>query len=99
ARANAATGAVYGLDGLMASYLSHPSACYMDKNGNIYIGGTYQGTMSFGSSNISSLPNMYLSDQFLVKYRNVPCNCNLLQPSFSFSSAAIGTFQFTYTGQ
>lgn len=99
-RANAATGAIVGLDNIATSLQCRPSVSSMDKNGNIYIGGGFRGTFSFGNDNFSSTPANGKSNQFLAKYRNIPqCNCDLLQPSFSHTNTAIGTYQFSYTGQ
>jgi PKD repeat protein len=71
----------------------------LDKNGNLYINGAFSGNLVFGNDNLSSYPNSSYSNSFLLKYRNVVCNCDLLQPAFNFSNSAATIFQFTYTGQ
>lgn len=96
-RANASTGTLVGLDALTTSSLSGPRTMNVDKNSNIYIAGHFEGNMSFGTSNFSSGTNW--EDEYLVKYKNTQCNCDLLQPGFSQSNTGVGTYQFTYTGQ
>ena len=94
---DAATGNIHQLLSFGASLITNPTKLTMDKNGNVYIGAIYQGSMSFGGT---ALPTTTLGDyqQVLLKYQNVPCNCNLLQPAFTANSLGSKTFQYSYTG-
>jgi hypothetical protein len=98
-RVDAATGSVLQLSNISSNGVLNFGNSAIDKNGNLYISGSFQGSLAFGNDNLSSYPNSFNSNSFLLKYRNVVCNCDLLQPAFNFSNSAATTFQFTYTGQ
>jgi len=98
-RLNAATGAAVQLSSFNSSGGLFSGGGTLDENGNLYINGAFSGNLVFGNDNLSSYPNSSYSNSFLLKYKNVVCNCDLLQPAFNFSSSAATTFQFTYTGQ
>jgi len=96
-RANAANGKVLQLDGLHASSTLLLTKSVLDRNGNAYISGTFIGTMSFGGANLSSVPLNSLSN-LLLKFKNVTCSCNLLQPNFTIAATGFKSYQFTYSG-
>jgi PKD repeat protein len=98
-QADAATGTAVQLTSINSTGQFLPTNTALDKNGNLYISGSFQGSLVFGNDNLSSYPNSLADNSFLLKYRNVVCNCDLLQPAFNFSNSAATTFQFTYTGQ
>ena len=94
---DASTGNVQQLLSFGASLNTDLTKMAVDQNGNVYISASYQGSMSFGGT---ALPTTTLGDyqQVLLKYQNVPCNCNLLQPAFTANSLGSKTFQYSYTG-
>jgi PKD repeat protein len=98
-QADAATGTAVQLTSINATGPFSPTNTALDKNGNLYISGSFRGNLVFGNSNLSSYPNSIADNSFLLKYKNVVCNCDLLQPAFNFSNSAATTFQFTYAGQ
>jgi PKD repeat protein len=100
-RLNAITGDAVQLSSFNSSGGLFSRGGILDKNGNLYINGAFSGNLVFGNSNISSYPlnAPSYSNSFLLKYKNVVCNCDLLQPAFNFSNSAATTFQFTYAGQ
>jgi PKD repeat protein len=98
AKADAATGIVQQLASFDASTSCTPQNTALDKNGNIYITGFFQGNMSFGSNTFSSTP-AWQYNHFLLKYKNVNCGCDLLQPAFNTTHTGGKTYQCTYTGQ
>jgi PKD repeat protein len=98
-RVNAATGVAVQLSSFNSSWGLFSEGGILDKNGNLYINGAFSGNLVFGNDNLSSYPNSSYSNSFLLKYKNVVCNCDLLQPAFNFSNSAATTFQFAYTGQ
>lgn len=98
-RANAATGAVFQLSQLNSSAVLNTEACLLDKNSNIYVKGQFTGNLILGTDSFTSQPQSYSFNHFLVKYKNVPCGCNLLQPTFNIGNTTSSGTQFTYTGQ
>ncbi|MBS1739586.1 MAG: T9SS type A sorting domain-containing protein [Bacteroidetes bacterium] len=94
---DAVTGGVIALDtiGVNANFRN----ITMDKNANIYLGGYFNGFMSFGADTFSSIPagNNYYSS-VIAKYKNANCNCNLPQPAFTFTPGSLNTCQFNYSG-
>lgn len=68
----------------------------VDKNGNVYLIGAFYGNMTFANTTITSMASG--STPILLKYQNVSCNCNLLQPAFTANSLGSKTFQYSYTG-
>lgn len=98
-RANAATGVVVQLSQLNSSAVLNPEDCFLDKNSNIYVNGQFTGNLILGTDSFTSQPNTYSFNNFLVKYKNVPCGCNLLQPAFNIGNTTLSGTQFTYTGQ
>lgn len=94
--ADASTGAIKELWGGDASSTTNATSTTIDKNGNIYCVGQFSGTLSFGNNTFTS-PGGMLQD-FLVKFQNVSCGCNLLQPAFTVNAIGSKSFQYSYTG-
>ncbi|HTM67513.1 MAG TPA: PKD domain-containing protein, partial [Flavipsychrobacter sp.] len=97
-QADAATGIVQQLASFDASTSCTPQNTALDKNGNTYITGFFQGNMSFGGNTFSSTP-AWSFNHFLLKYKNVNCGCDLLLPAFNATHTGGKTYQCTYTGQ
>lgn len=71
-----------------------------DINGNVYVGGYFINQVSFGAVTLTKMDTaLTTSDWFVAKYKNVICNCNLLQPEFSVTASGVGSYGFTYNGQ
>ncbi|HRO42691.1 MAG TPA: PKD domain-containing protein [Flavipsychrobacter sp.] len=96
-KVNAATGAAQQLENFSASNNCNITGTVLDKNGNVYINGYFQGNMTFGTT-ILIPPPIGISHGFLLKYKNIDCGCDLLQPSFNITATASSTFQCSYTG-
>jgi len=95
-RANAVTGNVLQLEDIDAT--NGPCLVYnavIDPNSNIYVRSIFNGDLVFANTTSS----VTYSSDILLKYKNVVCGCDLLQPSFTFSNTtgSLG-FQYTYTG-
>lgn len=95
--AHASNGTINQLQTFGGSLGTNPSKTVIDKNGNIYLSGSFQGSMTFGGSTFTT-PGAGNNHEFLLKYRNAPCNCNLLQPAFAATGNGSKTFQYSYTG-
>jgi PKD repeat protein len=96
-KADASTGIVQQLASSDGSISCNPQNITIDKNGNVYIAGWFQGNISFGNNTLSlPLPQI---GHFLLKYKNVNCGCDLLQPAFNTTPTGGKTYQCTYTGQ
>ncbi|MBS1740022.1 MAG: PKD domain-containing protein, partial [Bacteroidetes bacterium] len=99
-RIDALTGIVINLDTLASSTTNfYPQIITVDKNNNLFLGGYFNGFMSFGADTFSSIPagNNYYST-CIAKYKNANCNCNLPQPAFTFTPGSLNTCQFNYSG-
>lgn len=97
AHLDAGTGSVIEIDSLNRSQSCVTPAITLDKNSNLYLGGSFDNSLSFGSTALSAVSNYY--DWFIAKYKNVACNCNLLQPEFSLTSSPGGqSYSVSYNG-
>lgn len=95
-RADGATGVAGQLVNISSSATCQPNNAALDKNGNIYLSGAFSGSMIFNNDSLSS--NSSSQIHFLLKYKNVICGCDLLQPSFNITGTSAMTYQYTYTG-
>jgi hypothetical protein len=94
---DAASGNVIEMDSLNRTQYCGIPVIALDKNSNLYLGGSFDNSLSFGSNTLSVVSNYY--DWFIAKYKNVACNCNLLQPEFSLSSSPGGqSYSVSYNG-
>ncbi|MBS1783131.1 MAG: T9SS type A sorting domain-containing protein [Bacteroidetes bacterium] len=99
-RVDAFTGIIIDLDTLASSTTNfNPQIIAIDKNKNLFLGGFFNGFMSFGADTFSSYPagNNYYST-FIAKYKNANCNCNLPQPAFTFTPGSLNSCKFNYSG-
>jgi hypothetical protein len=94
---DAASGNVIEMDSLNRSQSCDFPVISFDKNSNLYLGGSFDNSLSFGSTALSAVSND--NDWFIAKYKNVACNCNLLQPEFSLTSSPGGqSYSVSYNG-
>jgi len=99
---NAATGAVLYLDTMKSGQGFYTYHAAIDRNGNIYVAGWSQGVnLIFANDTLTGNAFGFTNADYaaLMKYKNVPCHCDLLQPAFTATSANGTTYQFSYTGQ
>ncbi|HTM67495.1 MAG TPA: PKD domain-containing protein [Flavipsychrobacter sp.] len=96
-KVNATTGVAQQLVALSGTTIDGFTCTALDKNGNVYLGGSFEGNMTFGSNTLSSIPSWELN-HFLLKYKNVNCGCDLVQPAFSMVHTTGKTYQYSYTG-
>jgi hypothetical protein len=96
---NAATGKALAVDSLTNTKGAYLPKLDVDKNGNVYLTGFFNYFLQFGTTTLLK-PDTSLGyvNWFVAKYKNVNCNCNLLQPAFSYTQQAATTYQFTYNG-
>jgi PKD repeat protein len=99
ARFNAATGQLIKMDSIRAdSTLSnYPTALTADKNNNFYVGGRFGSKLYPGSSTLTKLLGGSY-DWFVAKFGTDNCNCDIPQPSFTYTGGGGNTVNFTYTG-
>jgi hypothetical protein len=99
ARFNAATGQLIKMDSIRADSTldNNPTALTADKNNNFYVGGRFQSKLYPGSSTLTKLlAGSY--DWFVAKFGTDNCNCDIPQPSFTYTGGGGNTVNFTYTG-
>jgi len=96
ARFNATTGAIIGLDSIAASSLNNgSSAMTADKNGNLYIGGSFQSKLYVGPDTLINIGPNY--DWFVAKYGTASCGCTIPTAGFTYTTSG-STASFNYTG-
>ena len=99
-RADATTGTVIGLEGINFSNNVFKGGSCVDRTGNIYVFGTFYGYLIFGTDTLGMIGGN-TAYHYIARYKNALCNCDLLQPDFSYATTLPGNsvYQFTYTGQ
>lgn len=98
ARINASNGTAMSLDSINASLYCFLTNCAIDMNNNIYIGGNFRNYLQFANNTIFSSDTISNGDNYIARFKNTNCNCNLLQPNFTFTQAGTTSFSFNYTG-
>ncbi|MBS1777296.1 MAG: T9SS type A sorting domain-containing protein [Bacteroidetes bacterium] len=99
---DASSGIALKVDTIVPNIIGSLANTTIDKNSNVYIGGSFANQITFGSTTLQKLntnPNPNYNDFFIAKYQNAPCNCNLLQPEFTLTPSPGGqNYKATYTG-
>jgi hypothetical protein len=94
---NAANGHIQQLDTLVATPgLNVFTAAIMDKNSNLYAGGSFNQDIQVGKDALAKYGGSL--DWFVAKHGTASCGCKIPVPTYTASATGGNSFSFTYTG-